>query len=105
MRAFRLLPRLLGMNLKEDPIRVGCTIKSLREAYGWSRLRFAEAIGVSRSHLANIEDGRKSCTPEVARRIADTLSVPLAAITSTYSVPEISEGCRAPEQVVAGVQP
>ncbi|KZM68092.1 helix-turn-helix transcriptional regulator [Nocardia terpenica] len=78
------------MNWKEDPIRVGSTIRSLREAYGWTRLGLAEAVGLSRSHLSNIEDGRKVCTPQVARKVADALGVPLAAITTARTSDEIA---------------
>lgn len=73
----------------DDPIRTGATIKALRGAYGWKQIRLAEAVKTSRSHLSNIESGRKACTPDLARKIADVLGIPLAAITTDYSVKEI----------------
>lgn len=70
--------------------RSGATVKALREAYGWRLGKFASALEISHSYLANIEAGRKPLTPELARRIADTLGVPLAAITTERSLKEIS---------------
>lgn len=73
-----------------EDMRVGATVKALREAYGWRLSKFAVAIHTTHGHLANIEAGRKRCTPEMARRIADTLGVPLAAITTARPVEEVA---------------
>lgn len=62
--------------------RTGATVRALRVAYGWRATKFAVALGISHSYLANIEAGRRQLTPELARRTADTLGVPLAAITT-----------------------
>lgn len=70
--------------------RTGATIKALREAYGWRLSKFAVAIGISHSYLANIEAGRRPITPELARKIADTLSVPLAAITTAFELSDVA---------------
>lgn len=78
------------MSENDDPVRTGATIKALREAYGWKLGKFSVAVGTTHPHLSNIEAGRKRCTPEMARRIADTLGVPLAAITTSYSVEEVA---------------
>ncbi len=78
------------MSENDDPVRTGATIRALREAYGWKLGKFAVAVGTTHPHLSNIEAGRKRCTPEMARRIADTLGVPLAAITTSYSVEEVA---------------
>lgn len=77
-------------NRNEDPVRVGATIKALRESYGWALGKFAVAVGTTHPHLSNIEAGRKRCTPEMARRIADTLGVPLAAITTARPVEDVA---------------
>lgn len=74
----------------DDPIRVGATVKALREANGWALGKFASAVGLSHGHLANIEAGRKRLTPEKARLVADTLNVPLAAITTEYDVEQVA---------------
>lgn len=64
-----------------DDIRVGATIKALRDAYGLSRTELGRAIGKSDKLIQAIELGERKATPEVCRKIADTLGVPLAAIT------------------------
>ncbi len=70
----------------------GAAVKALREAYGWTGTRFAHAIDVTPGHLSNIENGtRATANPELANRIAHTLGVPLAAITSTYTIDEITD--------------
>lgn len=80
----------LGMDRHEDPVRTGATIKALREAYGWKLGKFAVACGTTHPHMSNIESGRKRCTPEMSRRVADVLGVPLAAITTSYSAEEVA---------------
>lgn len=79
----------MNQNVSEDE-RVGATVRALREAYGWKLSKFAVAIGTTHGHLANIEAGRKRCTPEMARKIADGLGVPLAAITTHRPVGEVA---------------
>lgn len=66
----------------EDPVRVGATIRALRLAHGWKLGNFASAVGVAYSHLSNIEAGRKRCTPQLARRVAEVLGVPVVAIAN-----------------------
>lgn len=78
------------MPLIDDPVRVGATVKALREANGWALGKFAVQIPMTHGHLANIEAGRKNLTPEKARRIADVLGVPLAAITTGLTVEEVA---------------
>ncbi len=78
------------MALVDDPVRVGATVKALREAHGWALGKFASAVGLSHGHLANIEAGRKRLTPTKARAIADMLGVPLAAITTGLPVEDVA---------------
>ncbi|WP_333716401.1 helix-turn-helix transcriptional regulator [Gordonia sp. (in: high G+C Gram-positive bacteria)] len=91
---FRIVSYSLGMtsepNRHDDPVRVGATIRALREKDGWALGKFAVAVGTTHPHMSNIEAGRKRCTPTMARRIADTLGVPLAAITTSLAVEEIA---------------
>jgi transcriptional regulator with XRE-family HTH domain len=61
--------------------RVGATIKALRDAHGLSREQLATAVGKSTQLIGFIENGKRRATPEVCRKVADTLGVPLAAIT------------------------
>lgn len=75
------------------PLPNGPAIKAIREAKGWKGVRLASAVGISRFHLSNIENKRgRYASVEVLRKIADTLGVPLAAITSDFSVEEIAGG-------------
>lgn len=90
LTSFRIVPSVIGMNQNDDPIRMGATIKALREAYGWKLGKFAVAAGTTHPHMSNIESGRKRCTPEMARRVADVLGVPLAAITTTFEVDQVA---------------
>jgi transcriptional regulator with XRE-family HTH domain len=78
------------MDRNEDPVRVGATVKALREAYGWKLGKLAVAVGTTHPHLSNIEAGRKRCTPEMARKLADTIGVPLAAITTARPIQDVA---------------
>ncbi len=69
-------------DLDPEAVRIGATIKSLREAYGWKVGEFATAIERSSSFLSNIEAGRKHAPRSLCRKISDVLGVPLAAIIS-----------------------
>jgi transcriptional regulator with XRE-family HTH domain len=65
-----------------ERVRTGATVRALRVAYGWRAVKLAAALGISQSYLANIEAGRRALPPHLARRVAETLGVPLAAITT-----------------------
>lgn len=64
----------------------GPAIKAIREALGKRQEAVATACEIHSGYLSNIEKGAKQPSPAIARRIADELGVPLAAIT--YSVPD-----------------
>ena len=70
-------------NPPPDPedVRTGATIQALREAHGLKRSELARAIGKSEQLIGFIERGERHATPPVCRSIAETLGVPLAAIT------------------------
>lgn len=70
-----------AQQLDPEAVRLGATIRALREAHGLKITELASAIGVSRPYLTNIEHGRKKATRGVCRKTADTLGIPLAAIT------------------------
>lgn len=59
----------------------GAAVKALREALGHRGGMFATQCEISHAYLSNVEAGRKQPSAAVARRIADELGVPLAAIT------------------------
>lgn len=60
----------------------GLAIKALREAYGYPGGVFASQCLISHAYLVNIEKDRRHAPPELMRRIADKLGVPVAAISS-----------------------
>jgi transcriptional regulator with XRE-family HTH domain len=51
----------------------GGLLIAIREGEEMSQIEFAKLLGVSRSHLCDIEKGRKSVTPERAAKFARIL--------------------------------
>lgn len=66
--------------LNQDWVRVGATLRTLRELRGERPDPFASGIGISRPYLANIEAGRKKLTNVLLARAADRLNVEQIAI-------------------------
>lgn len=64
-----------------EDIRVGATIRALREAYGLKAHELGALIGKSEALVTAVERGDRTATPEVCRAIAGKLRIPLAAIT------------------------
>ena len=64
-------PRVSSSN--EEDIRVGATIKALREARGLTQEQLAQRAQLSRPYLANVEVGRKRLSVRAAARVADAL--------------------------------
>lgn len=82
-----MAPLNTEFNVELDPeaVRIGATIKALREAYGLKVTELALAVGISRPYLANVEAGRKHAPRTLCAQIARVLDIPLAAIaSSTY---------------------
>lgn len=71
------------MSNAKDPenIRVGATIRALRDAHGLKLGELAVALGISHAYLSNIEAGRKAAPLALCRQVAKLLRIPLAAIT------------------------
>jgi antitoxin HigA-1 len=63
-------------NISGGPLTLGNAIKSIRQCEGWSQDECAKKLGVSKSHLCDIEKDRKSLSPERAARWARTLGYP-----------------------------
>ena len=62
-----------------EQVRVGETLHTIRERYGFTQEKLATETGISRSHLANIEAGRKPLSNRHLAIIADLLEIkPLA---------------------------
>ena len=63
-----------------ERVRVGETLRSLREKSGYRADEFATALGISRPYYSNIEAGRKPLTKILLARAAKLLDVPQVAI-------------------------
>ena len=66
--ASRYLESLMG-----GPLTLGAALSALREADEVSLAAFAKLLGISRTHLCDIEQGRRSVSPERAARFAQAL--------------------------------
>lgn len=55
-------------------------LRALRERSGYTVSAFATASGIDRSHLSNIEAGRRQASPDAIRKMAETLKVPVTAL-------------------------
>lgn len=55
------------------PLTLGGLLRSIREGEETSQAEFAERLGISRSHLCDIEKGRKILSPARAARYAGIL--------------------------------
>ena len=58
----------------------GHALRVIRERSGLSVSALASEVGISQPHLSNIERGRRRASPEVSRRLAAALRVPLLAL-------------------------
>ena len=71
----------IGPSKPKDPerIRVGETLRTLRERYGYTQEQFGTALGISRSYICLIESGTKPLPDRLLARAADLLGIkPLA---------------------------
>ena len=57
----------------KGPLTLGRLIKSIREGEGESQVAFAKRLGISRSHLCDIEKDRKPVGPGRAAELARKL--------------------------------
>ena len=64
----KLLERLTG-----GPVTLGGLIEAIRLGEEMSQVEFAKQLGISRSHLNDIEKGHKAVSPERAARFAHAL--------------------------------
>ena len=65
-----------------DPerVRIGETLRTLRETRGYKTGEFAAELGISYAYLSNIEAGRKRLTPQLLAKAARVLDVRQVAI-------------------------
>jgi len=55
------------------PLTLGAALSGIRESDGESLSQFAARLGISRTHLCDIEQGRRTVSPERAARFAKAL--------------------------------
>lgn len=55
------------------PLSLGGLLRAIREGENWSQVEMAQRLGVSRSHLCDIERHRKVVSPGRAARFAQVL--------------------------------
>lgn len=68
--------------LDPEAVRIGATIRELRDLRGWKLVELAKAVDKSHGYLSKVENGLKKCPYPLARDIAAALGAPLAAIVS-----------------------
>lgn len=61
-------------------MNIGQAIRILRKRKAIKQIHFAESIGITQSHLSQIEHGHKKPSMELLERIADGYKIPLAVI-------------------------
>jgi transcriptional regulator with XRE-family HTH domain len=69
--AMKLLEKLAG-----GPLTIGRAVESIRKGEELSQDECAKKLGVSKSHLCDVEKGRKTVTPERAAKWARILGFP-----------------------------
>lgn len=74
------MPTAEKTSLNPEWVRVGATLRTIRELRGYTPDRFASSIDISRPYLANIEAGRKKLTDIILARAAEALNVAQIAI-------------------------
>ena len=66
--------------LHPEDVRVGATIREMRQMRGLNQDDLSNAALISRPYLANIETGRKRPSTKVVARLANALRVPQISI-------------------------
>lgn len=78
------------MDWNEESIKrlygeIGARIRSARKQRGWSQVDLADAVGLTRSSIANIEAGRQRAPAHIVVLIAHTLDVSVEALLPSGS--------------------
>lgn len=60
-------------------------LSAIRAKDGMTKKQLAEASGISLQYLCDIESGRRGAKPDVMKRLAAALNVPLSAIEGRVS--------------------
>jgi transcriptional regulator with XRE-family HTH domain len=65
---------------KPEDERIGRTLQTLRERYGYTRAQLANELGISTSYLTLIERGHKHLLDHILARVCTTLEISTLAI-------------------------
>lgn len=60
-------------SLTGEELHIGSLLYSIRKSEGMTQIEFAERLDISKSHLCDIEKGRKSVSPDRAIKFAKSL--------------------------------
>ena len=74
------MPKKLASGNPREVARQGATLRTLRELNRLTVDQLANELGISASHLYNIEAGRKGLTEVMASKAAQALAVPRLAL-------------------------
>jgi transcriptional regulator with XRE-family HTH domain len=61
-------------------VRLGNRVRGLRRERGWKQVEMAEMLGIDRSYLSEIENGKKDPSLRVLKTIADGFKVSLSQL-------------------------
>lgn len=67
-------------DLDPERVRIGETLRTIRETKGFKLGEFAAELDISYAYLSNIEAGRKRLTPQLLAKAARVLGVRQIAI-------------------------
>ena len=67
-------------DLDPESVRIGATLRTLREDRGFRLGEFANELDISYAYLSNIEAGRKRLTPQLLEKASKALGVRKIAI-------------------------
>jgi transcriptional regulator with XRE-family HTH domain len=61
-------------------VRLGNRIRALRRKRSWTQIEMAEMLGIDRSYLFEIENGKKDPSLRVLKTLADGLHISLSQL-------------------------
>ncbi len=61
-------------------VRLGSRVRTLRRKRGWTQVEMAEALGIDRSYLSEIETGKKDPSLTILKTLADGLELTLSEL-------------------------
>lgn len=71
---------IMGKKKLTTEQKIGNKIQTLRKSGGFTQEELADLIGISRSHMGYLEQGRRNASLKVLKKIARILKVSLASL-------------------------